>query len=85
MSSPDLHVKMLIDGQFVGGEGEAEKVLNPATGELLASVPEASVDQVHKAVSAAHRAFDAWSETTPMERSRLLSKRGPRNSRAWKA
>jgi aminobutyraldehyde dehydrogenase len=74
MSSPDLHVKMLIDGQFVGGEGEAEKVLNPATGELLASVPEASVDQVHKAVSAAHRAFDAWSETTPMERSRLLLK-----------
>ncbi|MFY9511470.1 MAG: gamma-aminobutyraldehyde dehydrogenase [Rubrivivax sp.] len=65
---------MLIDGNFVAGEGEAEKVLNPATGELLVAVPEASSDQVHKAVSAAHRAFDGWSETTPMERSRLLLK-----------
>jgi aminobutyraldehyde dehydrogenase len=74
MTDTALPTRMLIDGHFVAGEGEAEKVLNPATGELLASVPEASVDQVHKAVSAAHRAFDAWSETTPMERSRLLLK-----------
>jgi aminobutyraldehyde dehydrogenase len=74
MSATALPTRMLIDGQFVAGDGDAEKVLNPATGELLASVPEASVDQVHKAVSAAHRAFEAWSETTPMERSRLLLK-----------
>src|SRR5688572_492798 len=72
MSEPTLPTRMLIDGQFVIGEGEAERVLNPATGELLVAVPEASVEQVHRAVSAAHRAFDAWSETTPMERSRLL-------------
>ncbi|HEY6511758.1 MAG TPA: gamma-aminobutyraldehyde dehydrogenase [Burkholderiaceae bacterium] len=65
---------MLIDGAFVGGEGDAEKVLNPATGELLVSLPEASIDQVHKAVSAAHRAFDTWSETTAGERSRMLLK-----------
>ncbi|MBL8352372.1 MAG: gamma-aminobutyraldehyde dehydrogenase [Burkholderiaceae bacterium] len=65
---------MLIDGAFVAGEGEAEKVLNPSTGELLLALPEASAEQVHKAVSAAHRAFDAWSETTPAERSRLLLK-----------
>ncbi|WP_284619920.1 gamma-aminobutyraldehyde dehydrogenase [Rubrivivax pictus] len=65
---------MLIDGAFVTGEGEAERVLNPATGELLAAVPEASTEQVHKAVSAAHRAFDGWRDTTPMERSKLLLK-----------
>ncbi len=74
MSATALPTRMLIDGQFVAGEGDAEKVLNPATGELIATVPEASVEQVHKAVSAAHRAFEAWSETTPMERSRLLLK-----------
>src|SRR5688572_17901973 len=74
MSEPTLPTRMLIDGQFVIGEGEAERVLNPATGELLVAVPEASVDQVHKAVSAAHRAFASWSDTTPMERSRLLLK-----------
>jgi len=71
---PTLPTELFIDGAFVPGEGEAERVLNPATGELLVAVPEASAEQVHKAVSAAHRAFDAWSETTPMERSRLLLK-----------
>jgi aminobutyraldehyde dehydrogenase len=72
MADMPLPTRMLIDGQFVVGEGDAEKVLNPATGEMLVAVPEASPDQIHKAVSAAHRAFDTWSETTPMERSRLL-------------
>lgn len=65
---------LFIDGQFVRGEGEAEQVLNPATGELLATVPEASPAQVAQAVAAANRAFETWSETTPMERSRLLLK-----------
>lgn len=72
--TPTLYTDLLIDGAFVAGEGDPERVLNPATGELLVALPEASVDQVHKAVSAAHRAFDSWSETTPMERSRLLLK-----------
>ena len=72
MADTLLPTELLIDGAFVLGEGEAEKVLNPSTGELLVALPEASVEQVHKAVSAAHRAFDGWSETTPMERSRLL-------------
>jgi aminobutyraldehyde dehydrogenase len=70
----NLPTQMLIDGAFCTGEGEAEKILNPATGELLLALPEASVDQVHKAVSAAHRAFQTWRDTTPMERSRLLLK-----------
>jgi len=74
MADIELPTELLIDGAFVAGEGEAEKVLNPATGEVLESLREASIDQVHKAVSAAHRAFDSWSETTPMERSRLLLK-----------
>ncbi|WP_291021243.1 gamma-aminobutyraldehyde dehydrogenase [Hydrogenophaga sp.] len=65
---------MFIDGQFVRGEGEAEKVLNPATGELLVEVPEASYEQIHRAVLAANRAFDSWGDTTPQERSRALLK-----------
>jgi aminobutyraldehyde dehydrogenase len=72
MADLSLPTQLLIDGAFVTGEGEAERVLNPATGDLLASVPEASAEQLHKAVSAAHRAFDGWRDTTPMERSRLL-------------
>jgi aminobutyraldehyde dehydrogenase len=74
MADLSFHTQLLIDGAFVTGEGEAERVLNPATGELLAAVPEASAEQLHKAVSAAHRAFESWRDTTPMERSRLLLK-----------
>jgi len=70
--APAFPTEICIDGRFVRGEGDAERVLDPARGELLALVPEASLEQVHKAVAAAHRAFDAWSETTPMERARLL-------------
>jgi aminobutyraldehyde dehydrogenase len=73
-TSVTLPTDLLIDGAFVAGAGEPENVLNPATGALLVALPEASVEQVHKAVSAAHRAFDGWSETTPMERARLLLK-----------
>jgi aminobutyraldehyde dehydrogenase len=72
MAELTLPTQLLIDGAFVAGEGEAEKVLNPSTGEQLVALSEASAEQVHKAVSAAHRAFDSWSESTPMERSRLL-------------
>ena len=63
-----------IDGQFVTGKGEADRVLNPSTGELLVEVREATVEQIDQAVKAASRAFETWSETTPMERSRLLLK-----------
>jgi aminobutyraldehyde dehydrogenase len=66
--------ELLIGGQFVKGEGEAERVLNPATGELLVAVPEASPGQIDRAAQAAARAFESWSETTPMERSRMLLK-----------
>jgi len=69
-----LHTELLIDGQFVAGEGEAEKVLNPSTGETLALVPEASFEQINRAVAAARRAFDAWSQTTPAERAAMLLK-----------
>ena len=46
-----LSTQLLIDGQFVTGDGPAEPILNPTTGELLASVPEASFEQVNRAVA----------------------------------
>ena len=66
--------QLLIDGQFVDGEGRAEEILDPASGAVLATVREASPEQVGRAVAAASRAFQAWSETTPAERSALLLK-----------
>jgi aminobutyraldehyde dehydrogenase len=74
MTLPAFVTDLFIDGAFVKGEGQVEPILNPASGERIAAVAEASPAQVDRAVMAAHRAFDAWSETTPMERSRLLLK-----------
>ena len=69
-----LPTELLIDQQLVRGEGPAEPILNPATGEVLCEVPEATPEQLQRAVSAASRAFDGWSQTTPAERSNALLK-----------
>ncbi len=67
-----LSTQLLIDGQFVTGEGQAEPILNPANSEQIAAVPEASFEQVNRAVNGAQRAFAQWSRTTPAQRSNLL-------------
>jgi aminobutyraldehyde dehydrogenase len=74
MTLPSIPTQLFIGGRFVAGEGPAEAVLNPATGEALATIAEASPAQVDAAVTAARAAFPAWSQTTPMERSRALAK-----------
>ena len=67
-----FQTQLLIDGLFTEGEGRAEEILDPASGAVLASVREASAEQVNRAVAAANRAFQTWSESTPAERSALL-------------
>ncbi|MBI1946284.1 MAG: gamma-aminobutyraldehyde dehydrogenase [Deltaproteobacteria bacterium] len=67
-----MQTKMLIDGAFVEGAGEAEQIVAPATGEVIATVREASAAQVDEAVQAAARAFPAWARTTPKDRSTML-------------
>ncbi len=52
-----LLTALLIDGELVQGQGFAEPILNPATGEVLTQIAEASTEQVETAILAAHRAF----------------------------
>ena len=56
-TSIDFPTELLIDHQRVRGEGAVEPILNPATGETLCDVREASAEQLSRATSAAHRAF----------------------------
>ena len=67
-----MQTKLLIDGVLVAGEGHPERILNPATGERIAEVREASAAQVEAAVAAADRAATAWSQTVPKDRAALL-------------
>jgi len=66
--------RQFIDGKFVPGEGAEEALVNPATGQAIARVREASVQQIDAAAAAARKAFKVWGQTTPQERSLLLLK-----------
>ncbi len=63
---------LLINGELVAGEGEKQTVYNPATGEALLEIAEASAAQVDAAVNAAAQAFDGWGQTTPKVRAGCL-------------
>jgi betaine-aldehyde dehydrogenase len=70
-----MHTKLFIDGQWQDSDGGAEMaVLNPATGEQIATVPDGSRADVDRAVQAAKAAFydGRWSRKTPAERSLAL-------------
>lgn len=66
--------KLLINGELVRGEGEKQPVYNPATGDVLLEIAEASAEQVNAAVRAADAAFAEWGQTTPKARAECLLK-----------
>jgi aldehyde dehydrogenase (NAD+) len=66
-------------GQFIDGRwqdaGVAEsEVINPATEERIATIPEATVEQTEAALHAARRAFDdgPWPQISPAERGKAM-------------
>jgi 1-pyrroline dehydrogenase len=65
---------------FVGGkwvdavDGGTMEVLNPATGEVIAEVPQGTQADVDRAVEAAKEALPEWLDTTPGERAEALLK-----------
>jgi aminobutyraldehyde dehydrogenase len=67
-----LQTHLLINGQFTQGEGNGEDIVNPASGECIARINEASPEQIQAAVTAADVAFAGWSRTTPKDRSQML-------------
>src|SRR5262245_19028343 len=66
---------LFIDGAFVPTTGaDLRAVVDPATSEVVARVPDATPEDVDKAVAAARRAFDDsdWPRTPAVERGRIL-------------
>ncbi len=60
-----------IDNAFVGSDTLIE-VRNPATAELLARIPEASNEQVDRAIAAARKAQKGWAAKPAIERAGYL-------------
>jgi aldehyde dehydrogenase (NAD+) len=63
-----------IDGAWSGPAGpETIEVVNPATEEVIATVPAGTPADIDRAVAAARRAFPQWAGTRPEERAKYLS------------
>lgn len=71
--------ELLGSGGFVAGEwletspeGKTFQVINPATGELLAELPDLSAETTRRAIDAAHAAQRGWGSLTAKYRADLL-------------
>src|SRR5882672_6738984 len=68
--------KLLINGQWMEGSGKAFDTVNPATGEVLTQVSEASPQDVDQSVVAARKAFDdvggPWRKMSASERGKIM-------------
>ncbi|APE42473.1 NAD-dependent succinate-semialdehyde dehydrogenase [Sulfitobacter alexandrii] len=70
-AAPSLHA----EGLFIGGKWEAGTgitVSDPSTGDTLAEVPDATIDDAMRAVDAAEAAAADWRSTPPRQRSEIL-------------
>ncbi|API53851.1 succinate-semialdehyde dehydrogenase (NADP(+)) [Rhizobium leguminosarum] len=74
-SSPLLRDAGYIDGVWTSGDAtKTFDVLNPATGELLASLPDMGAAETRAAIDAAHAAQPGWAARPAKERSAILRK-----------
>ncbi len=68
-------VTHFINGETSDGQsGRYGDIYNPATGEISGQVSLASKSDTEQAIAAAQAAFPAWSETTPLNRARVMFK-----------
>src|SRR3546814_18810580 len=70
---PKVHLR--INGEKIEhGSGGTHEHISPATGQVDARIPLADKEEVDRAVTAAHEAFDSWKRTPPAQRRALLNK-----------
>jgi succinate-semialdehyde dehydrogenase/glutarate-semialdehyde dehydrogenase len=69
-----VHKPIFINGEWVGGDLEKIEVTNPATGQVVGTIPSAGEKETHAAIEAAHDAFQSWSKLTAQDRASYLEK-----------
>ena len=68
-------IQHFVNGKSFGGESKKTgKIFNPATGEQVADVKLANTKDINEAVANAQKAFDAWANTPPLQRARVMFK-----------
>ena len=64
-----------IDGKWSDADsGKTVAVSNPASGEILGTIPNMGTDETRRAIAAANAAFPGWRAKTAKERSTILRK-----------
>jgi betaine-aldehyde dehydrogenase len=75
MPKREARVRNFVDGAYVAATSGATFVSrNPATGETLAEVEIAGVDEIERAVVAAKRGQSIWAAMTGLERGRVMKR-----------
>lgn len=69
-----MHQQNYINGQWVGEGRETFDVMNPATGQVIGTMPDGTAEDVKQAVDAAHEAFTDWRNLTAEQRGDYLLK-----------
>lgn len=73
MNSQLFRQKAYIAGEWVESEtGAVQSIFNPATGELLGTVPNLGAEDTQKAIDFAYHAQKEWAAKTAQERSSIL-------------
>jgi len=61
-----------VGGEWVASTGDSvHEIVSPVTGETIAEVPDASVEDVDRAVAAAREAQPGWAALSPWERAKI--------------
>ena len=73
-----LHTDPFIGGRFVKGSGRPFDTVNPATGEVIATLSSNTVEEVYQAEKIAREAYEdgRWSGKSPAERKEILIRLG---------
>lgn len=70
-----LREQVFLGGEWVAAEeGKTFPVHNPATGSVIARVPDTGMEQLRRGIKAAHSAQQSWAARTGKERSSILKR-----------
>ena len=73
LSNPDLlRTQSYVNGEWIDAGNQPISVMNPSTGETIATVPALSRSQVQIAIESADIAFRQWSGKSAHERAKIL-------------
>jgi|TARA_Y100000294_G_C8316494_1_gene240921 malonate-semialdehyde dehydrogenase (acetylating)/methylmalonate-semialdehyde dehydrogenase len=67
-------IKNYVNGQIVGSSTDEQDVFDPSTGESISKVLLSNEKDFQSVIESSKKSQLSWSQTTPLKRSRIISK-----------